>query len=310
MPSVDLLLATYNSEKFLVPLLESLIAQSQSDFRLLVSDDCSSDATPAILDEFRPRFAEMEVVRRDLPSGSAKANFASLLETSDADYALFVDADDVWDADKVAVTVGRLAACEARFGSDTPVYVFTDARIVDGAGALTHDSFWRYKRMDPARGFTPACALVCPPMLGCLSGINRALKMAASPLPLDDITGHDWWLLLVAAFCGRAEAIDTVTASYRIHGDNASNQRPVDIASYAASPDRRERVRRGIELRRRQAEALLAHCGNAMPNDKRTMLERFAAIDRAGWLEKRRLLLGERMLYPDWQRNLAMLLAA
>ena len=310
MARVDLLLATFDSEAFLGPLLASLAAQTVQDFRLLVSDEGSRDGTLALLEAHRPHFADMRIVRRDTPSGSAKANFASLLEMSDADYALFVDADDIWDADKVAVTLERLTACEARHGRETPAYVFSDARIVDGAGRVVHDSFWHYKRMHPSAADSAASYLVCPPMLGCLSGINRALRDLGTPVPVDAVTGHDWWLLLLAKFAGTVGVIDRPTASYRLHGNNASNQRPVDALAYAAAPGRRNRVRRGLELRRRQAEAVLERCGDALPREQRDVLAGFASLDRMGPLEKRAFLLRKGALYPDWQRNVAMLLAA
>jgi len=51
--SVDILLATYNGEKYLKEQIESILNQTYSDFRLLISDDCSSDNTKEILKEYK-----------------------------------------------------------------------------------------------------------------------------------------------------------------------------------------------------------------------------------------------------------------
>ena len=49
--STLILLAVYNGEKHLPALLDSLKAQSDADFSVLVQDDGSEDGTPALLEE-------------------------------------------------------------------------------------------------------------------------------------------------------------------------------------------------------------------------------------------------------------------
>ncbi|MEY4722219.1 MAG: hypothetical protein RIQ46_1944, partial [Pseudomonadota bacterium] len=82
----EVLLATYNGARFLPALLESLFAQEGADFILIVRDDCSADATPALLDEWAARHPGR--IRR-LPSPSRRqgacANFAALIAAAEAD---------------------------------------------------------------------------------------------------------------------------------------------------------------------------------------------------------------------------------
>lgn len=52
MEKVDILLATYNGEQYLREQLDSIMCQTYSNFRLLISDDCSSDSTKEILEEY------------------------------------------------------------------------------------------------------------------------------------------------------------------------------------------------------------------------------------------------------------------
>ena len=49
---VDILLATYNGEAYLAEQIESIISQSYSNWRLLISDDCSTDHTVEIIKTF------------------------------------------------------------------------------------------------------------------------------------------------------------------------------------------------------------------------------------------------------------------
>ncbi len=93
--STLILLAVFNGEKYLPALLDSLRAQTNSDFSVLGQDDGSDDETPALLDElFRadPRFASGNESGRHF---GAAGNFLSLIRQADADYVFLCDQDDI-----------------------------------------------------------------------------------------------------------------------------------------------------------------------------------------------------------------------
>jgi glycosyltransferase involved in cell wall biosynthesis len=311
-PSVDVLLATYNNETFLEEMLQSLLAQTFTSFRLVVSDDHSQDGTLETLRKYEPLFAgRMEIFEQGRPSGSAKANFATLMNMATADLILFADADDVWDGDKIRRTVTVLEEMEALHGPDRPAYVFSDARLIDEHGQDTGDSYWKYKRIKPSIADSLNGLLVCPPMLGCTSGVNRALLRLATPVPVDQVTGHDWWMILVANVFGNVRYLSEPTMSYRLHGNNASDQKPVSLAVYASKPGRlsvkMSGVRIGMDMRRLQAQAVLDRFGDQLPQKARASLMSFIDVPRQGYFRRRATLVGGRYLYSDIPRNIAML---
>lgn len=55
---IDILLSTYNGEKYLSELLDSLLNQSYSEWKLWIRDDGSSDSTVRILDHYRRSYPE------------------------------------------------------------------------------------------------------------------------------------------------------------------------------------------------------------------------------------------------------------
>ena len=57
--TIDILLATYNGEQFLVHQLDSLLAQTISNFRILVRDDGSTDSTKKILQQYQNKFPDI-----------------------------------------------------------------------------------------------------------------------------------------------------------------------------------------------------------------------------------------------------------
>ena len=56
MSTIDILMATYNGQKFIAEQLDSIFSQTFQDFRLIVRDDGSTDNTGAILEEYSAKY--------------------------------------------------------------------------------------------------------------------------------------------------------------------------------------------------------------------------------------------------------------
>lgn len=308
--NVEVLMATYNNEAYLEPMLDSLLTQT-TPFSLIVSDDCSQDGTVEILQRYEPLFeGRMRLHLQSRPSGSAKANYAVLMQLSTAAHVLFADADDVWDADKVMRTVSALEKLETEHGVAVPALVFSDVRLIDGSGAAKGDSYWDYKKIRPSIAQSLGGLLVCPPMLGCATGANAALIRRSVPVPVDRVTGHDWWMMLVANVFGHVAPMHEQTMSYRLHGNNSSDQKEVKLTSYAKAPGKMAAVRHGMDMRRLQAQALIDHFGDELPATARARVERFVRTEEQTFLRRRVTLLTGGYLYSDLPRNLGMLALA
>lgn len=265
-PLIEVALATFNSERFLAELLDSLFRQTRQDFTLVVADDGSTDATLAILAAYEARHpGRIRKVGFAARAGGALANFSRLADHLTARYVLFCDHDDVWLEHKIALSVDHMQALEAEAGAATPLLVHTDLAVVDGALRPLHRSLSRYQHLDPARnGFFQL--LLGNTVTGCAAIVNRALLDRARPVPLEAVM-HDHWLALVAATMGRIHYVDESTILYRQHGNNAIGAVRGGPAAMVA------RLRRGLfekarrrHLRRlsRQAAALLTRCGGEM----------------------------------------------
>lgn len=305
MPTCDILLAAYNGVPHGPALLDSLLSQTHHEYRLIVRDDGSTDATVEMLRDYAPKFGgRMQLIESGTPTGSAQGNFSRLLQETSADYVLFADIDDVWQPNKVAHTLDLLKKNDVN--PEIPLYAFTDVTPVDADLNPIMQSFWKFKRIDPEISQHLNQALVCPPMLGCASGINRALARIAAPVP-PEATGHDWWALLIACALGRVVYSSEQTMLYRLHGGNASAQKEVSLLAYSKAGGRGAKVRRGMKRRTEQAQALLDTFGAAMPSDKRSLINRFVQLRSQNYLMRRYTLLRGSFFYPDLPRNLAML---
>ena len=98
MTNLTLAICVYNAEKYIKETLESVMAQTMQDFHLLIVNDCSTDSSVAIIEQFfaeHPR--EYKLVTLEKNGGIAKArNFAISYATTE--YFLFIDSDDLLES--------------------------------------------------------------------------------------------------------------------------------------------------------------------------------------------------------------------
>jgi glycosyltransferase involved in cell wall biosynthesis len=214
---IDIVLATFNGAQYLDLQIESLLAQTHADLRILARDDGSTDDTPAILRRFEQASGgRLHILRDSFGNLGPAGNFATLLKASDAAYIMFCDQDDVWDADKVAVTLAAMLQAE-NDSPGAPVLVHTDARIVDSRLQLLSPSYYAYVHIR-ARTSLPRLFFENT-VIGCTSMINRPLADVAMPIPSGALM-HDWWLALVAEGFGTLRFVDQATINYRQHPAN------------------------------------------------------------------------------------------
>lgn len=95
MTSLTLAICLYNAEKYIRETLESVMAQTMQDFHLLIVNDCSTDSSVAVVEEFfaqHPRQYEVVTLEKNGGIGQAR-HYAERKATTK--YMMFLDADDV-----------------------------------------------------------------------------------------------------------------------------------------------------------------------------------------------------------------------
>lgn len=216
-PRIALLLSTFNGARYLRAQLDSLLAQTHAEWRLIWRDDGSSDGTAAVMQAFA---AEMEPGRCQCLAGSGRhlgvaASFMALLRQAAEDPAndavAFVDQDDVWLPEKLA----RGAAALDRAASDRPVLYCARQILVDAELCRIGVS------EPPARRPGFPASLTQNVATGCTVVLNRtALDLVARSAP-SAASLHDWWCyLLVTASGGTIIQDAEPVLLYRQHGSN------------------------------------------------------------------------------------------
>lgn len=306
---IDILLATYNSADFLAQTMDSVLQQDSTDWRLLISDGGSTDATLEIVDQYAKQQPEKIILIPSESPLSARENFSALLDKSSSDYVMFCDHDDIWLPGKISKTQAAMQQAQQQYGPQTPLLVFTDSKVADQNCNILSNSNLSYQNLNPERLNLNQLLLQNVPS-GCTMMINRALVDLSRPIP-PQAAMHDHWVSLVAAAFGKIIFLDEPTLLYRQHDDNyygASNYgwghfyRRYRQGTGAA----RERLRQYID----QAETFYDRYAQSLQPQYRQMLAELSQWHQLSWLGRRRLLLKHRILKTGFRRNLGLFLIA
>ncbi len=100
-PQVSIGMPVYNGAQFIREALDSLLAQTFTNFELIISDNASTDDTEAICRDYAVKDARIRYVRQAKNLG-ATANFKFVLDEAVGEYFMWAAADDVWDVKWIA----------------------------------------------------------------------------------------------------------------------------------------------------------------------------------------------------------------
>lgn len=204
--AVSVVICTYNGKKFLLAQLESLTRQSFMPDEIIICDDCSTDGSYSLLENFDFKSIKVVFVRQPVNLGYVR-NFESGILAASGKYILLCDQDDVWTNDHVEKIVQR-------FSSGVSL-VCGRSRLIDANGFFIKNLIFptapRTRRLDD---FTKLCLTnYCQ---GNSMGFTKDIVAMALPFP-SDIKYHDHWIALVAALHGRIVLLEDVITHYRVH---------------------------------------------------------------------------------------------
>lgn len=310
---IDILLTTYNGDKYLQEQIDSILNQTYRNWKLIVRDDGSTDNTTKIIEGYRNLIPDRIVVLKDdLGNLGTSNNFAKLLEHSQSDYIMLADQDDIWLPRKIQLTYNKMRHLVEKYGDDMPLLVYTDMKIADANMCVIHDSFWNRIKLDPKRARSLARSLVFNVTSGATIMINRKLRDLSLPLPAD-IFFHDSWLGLISTALGKNDYVPEATLLQRIHATN--------IAGFQSNASVSAIVKQFRDLSRlkceakayligtqKQAMALLSRYKDILNDKDFEMISTYANLDSYNPVAKRFYILKHGFWWYGIIRNVALLL--
>ncbi|MBR1540674.1 MAG: glycosyltransferase family 2 protein [Clostridia bacterium] len=215
MEKVNILMATYNGRRYVAKQIESILNQTYQDFRLIISDDCSTDSTLKILEEYEAKDNRIEIFHQGENLGVV-ANFEFLIGRVRSEYFMFADQDDIWEPDKIEKSVKKLE-------EEHLDLVYTDLAVVDSRLHEIAPSYWRLKGLDyRIKKYNNFESLYLNNFVtGCTMLVRSKWINEFMPLPKESkYVLHDYWISLMVSQKGRIGYIDEPTMKYRQHKDN------------------------------------------------------------------------------------------
>lgn len=218
-PAISICMATYNGEQFLIQQLESIFAQSNQDWQLLVRDDGSNDDTIRVIEDYANRLPDkIRLIKDNGGRLGANLNFGKLLEYADTEYIMFSDQDDVWLPNKIEMTLNAMKATEQIY-PNKPVLVHTDLKVANSDLNIIADSMWTYQGLFPDVGNSLKKIMSQNVVTGCTVMINKRARDVSVPVPAEAIM-YDWWLALNVCRHGKIVYVSIPSILYRQHSGN------------------------------------------------------------------------------------------
>ncbi len=215
-PLVSIVMPTYNASNFVCKSIASIMAQTYTHWELYVVDDCSTDNTAHIIQDYIAQDSRIKLIENVINSGAAISRNRAI-EEAKGDYIAFCDSDDCWDANKLAVQVAFME-------KEGSLMSYHNYRVINLKGDVLRG------RISPPtityKDMTKRCEM------GCLTVMYNCKVLGKMYMP-NIRRRQDWglWLTILKRVpC--AHGIPQEMASYRIGRSSISSNKRKLITYY------------------------------------------------------------------------------
>lgn len=215
MEKVSIITPTYNSSKFIVSTIDSIINQTYTNWELLITDDCSSDNTSEIIHEYMKNDKRIKIFQLNENSGAGVARNTSI-KNAKGRYIAFCDSDDMWKPDKLQKQVGFML----NYGY---ALTYTSYDIIDENGAP--------KGEIKARPYVTYSDMLKSDYIGCLTAMYDVKKLGKMYMSIIR-KRQDWalWLSILKKI-PKAYSIQEKLSIYRYHSKSISSNK-IELLNY------------------------------------------------------------------------------
>lgn len=209
-PSVTVFMPVFNGDRHLRESVESVLAQTWSDFELLIIDDGSTDASAGLLDAYAGRDSRISILRHDSNRGLVATRNEGL-EAARAEFIAFLDCDDVARPERLARQVAFLR--------QHPDVGLTGSWVefIDDRGAATGR---RWKSRLTAQEYAPALLFGNCFATSSIMGRTAVLRPLGFRQEFPVCEDYDCWVRFTRV--ARPAMIHKVLVSYRVTDANTS----------------------------------------------------------------------------------------
>jgi glycosyltransferase involved in cell wall biosynthesis len=205
---------SYNSSKFISETIQSVQAQTFSDWELIIVDDCSEDQSYEIIESYTKEDDRVKSFRFQQRSGPATTRNKSI-EEAKGRYIAFLDSDDLWLPDKLEEQINFMKSMKS-------VFSFTAYEKIDEQGIRIGNAF----EIPPTLNYQQ---LLTGCVIGCLTAMYDQEFLGKLYMP-SILKGQDYamWLKILKK-TKVAHGLNEVLAQYRIRPDSISRNKYIKL---------------------------------------------------------------------------------
>ena len=307
---IKIIMCTYNGERYLGQQIQSILANTRTDWQLVISDDGSVDATYEIIEAYRKQYPNKISARKHEASNGAARHFLEMIRTIKGemqkdDLIMLCDQDDVWNQDKIERTDHVMQRLVAGNGNKTPLLVCSDVCITDSDLHVMEPSFAKANHYNIKNiGF--AQLMMENKVQGCTIMINKALADMIERIP-GHMTMHDCWLGLVAAAFGKLEYINKPTMKYRQHAENVMGNINfwTDMRNKMHNLEKQREIVMSTTV---QIAEFIEIYGDRLSEEHRKEATAFALLPQQNFLRRRYTIIKYRMWKSGILRNIGLMI--
>jgi teichuronic acid biosynthesis glycosyltransferase TuaG len=207
---VSIITPSYNSSKYIVECIESVLSQTYENWEMFIVDDCSTDNSKEIISAYSTKDKRIKPFFLKQNVGAAEARNVAIRQ-SKGRYVAFLDSDDLWNPEKLDKQLSFMKENVLAFSFSTYQFMSEDGKellnIISAPKMMTYHSYLKNT------------------IIGCLTVIIDREKTGEFEMP-NIRSSHDmalWLLIMKRGFS--AYGLEQNLAKYRVvSSSNTSNK--------------------------------------------------------------------------------------
>lgn len=210
---VSIVTPSYNSEKYIMNTIRSVIAQTYANWEMIIVDDCSSDGTVELVENISRSEPRVKVYRQKENGGAGKARNRAT-ELAKGDYIAYLDADDIWKPEKLERQIDFMIKNKC-------VFSCTSYEVIDNEGKPLNKEIHMLPKVDYV-GFLTHNLLQTVGIMVDVTVVDKKYLMMPDIRRRQDAA--TWLQILKAGY--ECYGVDEILAEYRrTEGSLSSNKK-------------------------------------------------------------------------------------
>jgi glycosyltransferase involved in cell wall biosynthesis len=206
---VSIITPSFKSERFIAQTIESVQAQTYSNWEMIIVDDCSPDNSNDIIETYLQKDERIKLIKLEKNSGPAIARNRAI-EEAKGRYIAFLDADDLWASNKLAKQISFMKEKNLAFTYSSYNLIDEDGNDLGYFETKAHIEY---------------NTLLKTNIIGCLTAIYDTEKLGKVYMP-NILKRQDYGLWLkILKKAGKTEGILEPLATYRILNNSVSSNK-------------------------------------------------------------------------------------